>query len=466
MKCPTPPSTSFWILWATLLYAAMGVGCRTPLTGPDPALTRLDPAPGSQQECIPSFPDRDGWSGGDAAYSVPLPTFASSKGAKGAGQIESGEAGTPRAEQGRKSLWLFGDSFFGSGRERSSGRSYPFVHNTIAVSTCDEDGDWTVEYFAGRGPDGEIRDFIRPDPEADWVQRTQAEGPTGDAPYYWLFDAFYAHDALFIGLLRIGTGKPRGDFQLPFRLLGVDLARIENFRETPSRWKIRLTTLSDDLELFPASGFVVLDQELHAFAFIDRGDDRSPRTLTRLDLRALAQWRPDVGSELETLGHDGTWIRRGSSREARILMDDDATEMSIDFDSAARMWFAVYSRLPEAHSSEESGNIWIRFADRLEGDWSRPRAFYQVPESLPGRARDENEGDENDEKVFCYAGKAHPQFGGPRRLVVTYVCNLFAQDPDETLETLDELIRRTDLYRPRAVSLPMPRPASKPEPIR
>ncbi|MBW1688033.1 MAG: hypothetical protein JRS35_23595, partial [Deltaproteobacteria bacterium] len=62
------------------------------------------PGAGSDPErCWPSFPYRDGWLGGDAAYSIPL----------------------SRSE----TLWLFGDTFVGApGQEDRQGAA--FVHNS------------------------------------------------------------------------------------------------------------------------------------------------------------------------------------------------------------------------------------------------------------------------------------------------------------------------------------------------
>ena len=49
----------------------------------------------------------------------------------------------------------------------------------------------------------------------------------------------------------------------------MDLARIENPLEPPDRWRIRLSTLSEDPETLPGSAFVVAGDHLHAFAFLD-----------------------------------------------------------------------------------------------------------------------------------------------------------------------------------------------------
>jgi hypothetical protein len=65
--------------------------------------------------CLPSFPDRDGWYGGDGAYSIRLDE--------------------------RRHLWLFGDTFVSDqpGRRDRVGMQV-VLGTTLAISTCTEDG--------------------------------------------------------------------------------------------------------------------------------------------------------------------------------------------------------------------------------------------------------------------------------------------------------------------------------------
>ena len=459
---------------------------------PSPERVRLDPAPGSQAECFPTFPDSDGWLGGDAAYSIPLPPRApAARGAAMPGENESEAAahaepgsGPDHDGESGRTLWLFGDSFIEQPGSPRGQRTYPFVHNSIALSRCAPNGDFSVEYFFGRDAAGKPSDFIAPDPDAPWFRRMHDAAPpdpSGDAesaPYYWLFDAFFAERSLYIGLLRVGPAPPRGEFRLPFRLYGVDLARVTNPDASPPEWRIQRIPLSDHPTLFPASSFSVLGKFLYAFAFIERGDGRSPRTLTRLPLSALSGPAPDPRAALEVRTAAGDWQPLGGTLTAspRVLMNDNATEMSVDFDHAAQRWTAVYSRLPSvndrngAQSAVQSGKIWRRTAARIEGPWSEPEALFQVPEvalssdrttternAPPGQAahRKANHSEKAVETV-CYAGKAHPQFSGPGRILVTYVCNLFARTDLGALEALQRLTKQDSIYRPRAVSLPTP----------
>src|SRR5271169_6162773 len=70
--------------------------------------------------CVHAFPYKEGWLGGDAVYSIPLP-------------------------DGR-SLWLLGDSFVGS-VQQTSREGTKMVRNAIALSNCDPRTGWDIHYF-------------------------------------------------------------------------------------------------------------------------------------------------------------------------------------------------------------------------------------------------------------------------------------------------------------------------------
>jgi hypothetical protein len=399
---------------------------------------------GSQSQCAPEFPDQNGWYGADAAYSLPLPF-----------------------EDGRTSLWLFGDSFVE--RPESPGRrAYPFVHNSIGLSHCSTDGRWQLSTFWKGKDSADPSAFFSPEPTADWVRATLHD--PGALPYYWPLDAFLAHDALFIGLLRVVPSEPRGPFALPFRLAGTDLARVENPTDHPEQWRVRMSTLSEDPVAFPGSAFALEGDYVYAFTFLDRDDNRSPRALTRFPLASLQSWKADLSGALQRLDEDGLWVNGVEAGGMAILMSDDATEMSVHFDASIGHWLAVYTaptpRDPSggnsSHASDASDDpgpatvIRLRRADQLAGPWTEAEDLYAIPETVPG-----TDGS-FDPNVFCYAAKAHPQFAPPGRLLVSYVCNLFARNEREVEPILRRLARSPDLYRARFVEIPLPVTVSTP----
>ncbi|MEZ4352611.1 MAG: hypothetical protein R3F16_02945 [Myxococcota bacterium] len=393
---------------------------------------------GTQAHCTPSFPDTDGWSGGDAAWSVPL------------------AAPDPVSAQGAgRSVWLFGDSFVARGGTDAKGRAYPFVHNSIAISTCTHDGRFRLEPHWRVDEDGAPIAFFEPPRVTDDAAADAIGSGLDRFDYYWPLDAFLWRGELYVALLCVAKGPPRGPFQLPFRLTGVDLARIENPAEPPASWRIRHATLARGDLAFPGAAFVVARDHLYAFTFLDEGDGHTPRILTRLALAALEDWPPDLSPALETWTDAEGWQPGLRPKQARILMPDDATESSVLFDRTVGEWLAVYAEpsaasVPKpgaAASKGSTGMVWLRRAARLEGPWSPREPLFRMPELAVEPA---------DPNVFCYAAKAHPQFAREGELLVTWVCNLFGRSEHESLVQLRRLLEREDLYRPHAARLPIP----------
>ena len=171
------PGALRWLGWA--LAAGVLLGCASPggLGGPDgPTLPGgLSGLGGpTTARCWPSFPYRDGWLGGDAAYSIPL--------------------------DAERSLWLFGDTFVGEPGQLDR-RGASFIHNSIGLSHCGSDGTWAMEYHWSRDSDGVPHAFIdRGRPGAWW----------------WLFDGFLHEGRLYIGLLEVEKSAPSGPLAMPF----------------------------------------------------------------------------------------------------------------------------------------------------------------------------------------------------------------------------------------------------------
>ena len=62
----------------------------------------------------------------------------------------------------------------------------------------------------------------------------------------------------------------------------------------------------------------------------------------------------------------------------------------------------------------------------------------------------------HDPSTFCYAAKAHPEFSPPGRLLLTYVCNLWAQGRESPWQLIERLSGEMNLYRPKSVLVPLP----------
>jgi hypothetical protein len=368
----------------------------------------------AEQRCWPEFPYQGGWLGGDAAYSVAL--------------------------DDRETVWLFGDSFVASSEQPDRSGS-AFIHNSVGVSRCDRNGDWRIEYTWGRDDEGKPTAFL---------QREQA------GSWWWLFDGFVHAGRLYLGLLEVEETEPDGVLQMPFGFTGVKLGRIANPAAPPTEWRvdvIALTSQPTRPRMLPASSFVESGDYVYLFSFIDRGDGGYPRGLARVPLRALDGETRDVSHALEYLASDDRWKPGIDADDAKILMDDTATEMSVRYHADIGRWIAIYNYPDVGEGFPEktpSDTIWVRTAEQLEGPWSERRSVYHIPELSPSYVGgfDRNTG--------CYAAKEHPQFGSGRRITFTYVCNLFTGRGQDPLAILQRLLVDMGLYRPIPVTVDLP----------
>lgn len=427
------------------VHFALAIVLLTSLTGCTTSPSSTDAA--RMEACLPSFPDEDGWFGGDAAFSVPL-NPSSTPG------VAHPNPSKPRPEV---SLWFFGDSFVARNTQASPsrGRVYPFVHNAVARSSCSESGEWQIDYAWDEGTKPQA--FFKPDPNAPWVKRAIAEA--GSAPYYWPLAPFVLEDVLYVGLLRVHPAVASGPFNLPFRLVGADLAQIQNPADPPEQWAVDILPLTDQGVAIPGSAWVAESDFVYAFTYINGAEGRTPQILTRLPQSALRRWPTDLARHIETLGLDGEWIPGLRPDHATRLMEDDATEMSVHYSPHAESWLAVYSDPTPASQQAQKGILWLRRAKTLAGPWSEPFRLAVVPEQRRGSHAAE------DPTVFCYAGKAHPQFGAADELVMTYVCNLYARTEKEIPETLERLLENPGIYRPQVMRIKIPSPVkNEPEP--
>ncbi len=250
----------------------------------------------------------------------------------------------------------------------------------------------------------------------------------------------------------VAKGKPRGPLNLPFHYHGMKLALVANPEAPPEEWKTEVAALSEDPIALPASSMVIDGEHLYLFTFLDLDATRFPRMLARLPLAALNERPLDLAARLAYLDEDGTWRPGLDATRAKILMNDNATEMSVRFHADLGKWVAIYGYpdvRPGFPELPPSDTIYARTARHLEGPWSEPRAIYRMPELDPARRRNP--------KTICYAAKEHPELAREGELVITYVCNLFTPTDAEPLAVLQELKLDMDLYRPVVVRLPIER---------
>ena len=370
-----------------LCLSVVLVSCPPPWTVEQP----LQP---QARQCLPSFPDKNGWYGGDGAYSISLDE--------------------------RRTLWLFGDTFASSQPQRKDRAGMDVIlGTTLAVSVCLPDGTFSIEYFLKKKGTKFVSSFC----EDEWL---------------WPQAPFITGGVLYIPLLSV-QALPDSPGPFNFRIAGHKIARICNFSaRDPHLWPIEYLDWTDYLApqieaLAPAS--VVHEGYVYFFPLLRSSFDGTyerGNILVRIPTEALA--RP--AGRFEYLYHDGTWQDKLDPRQARIIFPDGISEMSVRYRPEEDRWLAAYL------SPDGKGKVFLfSTADGLQGPWSKPAPFGKTIDEVDPQSPLYDAG------TFCYAGKEQQQFSSERDLVFTYVCN-WAGHPDHPQSFLR---KNLFLYRPQVV---------------
>ncbi len=345
----------------------------------------------SRDHCLPVFPDRDGWYGGDGAYSIKLDK--------------------------ERTLWVFGDTFVGCpGCRRDRVDMDVVLGTTVAISSCPSNREFQITYYLKHGGGKFTSSF-------------------GKDEWLWPQDPFIANGVLYIPLIAIVPGDKKDDV-FNFKVAGHKFVRIKDFSAAdPRKWNydyIDLTpALPPEIAAFAATS-VVHDRYVFFFPFyvhVKNDLNIFGNILARIPVDKID--RP-VGA-IEYYTKDGTWENRLNPQKVQIVLDASVSELSVRYHEDDQKWIAVYL------STQNKGNrLLYQTSDKLEGPWSEAKPLGSpVPEVDPRSALYEKGN-------FCYAGKEHVEFSRGKNLVVTYVCN-----SSEDLEKQDSFLRRNMfLYRP------------------
>lgn len=372
-------------IWLTLLLLSVSLfSCSTLLPGKYTAVV-------SQGQCLPVFPDKDGWYGGDGAYSIKL--------------------------DNERILWLFGDTFVAPEEGRKDRITMDVIlGTTLAISTCSPDNEFKIQYHLKK----QNGKFVSSFGENEWL---------------WPQDPFMVKDILYIPLIEVTPTNKDGEV-FNFKISGHKFARIKDFSVTdPNKWiydYIDLTeAIPSEIAAFAATS-VVHENYVYFYPLYNYSTGTVHvlgNILARLPVDKLES---PVGA-VEYFTKDGTWNNKLNPESVMVVLDASVSELSVRYHPATKKWIAVYL------SIRNKGNeLLYQVADAPEGPWSKPEpAGFKVPEVDPQSPL-------YDKNNFCYAGKEHIEFARDKKLVVTYVCNSF-----EDMEKPDSFIRRNlFLYRP------------------
>lgn len=348
-------------------------------------------SPSISADCIPCFPYKDGWYGGDGAYSIRLDE--------------------------KRTLWLFGDTFVSGEQGRQDRIDMDVVlGTTLAISTCSVNGKFEIEYYLKKA-NGE---FISSFGKNEWL---------------WPQDPFMVNNTLYVPLLVV-EAKPEMEGPFKFKIAGHKIARITNFEMAdPDKWIVEYIDLTPGIPqgiIAFATTSVVYQKYIYYYPLYTSTGD-IPMLYGNILARIPISELNDPANAIEYFTKDGVWEKGLNPAKVKIVIDAGVSELSVRYHADDKKWIAVYM------STRNNGDqLLYQAADGPEGPWTEPKVLIRtIPEVDP-------ESTLYDKNNFCYAGKEHVEFARERNLVVTYVCNSF-----EDFQRNTNFIRKNlFLYRP------------------
>jgi len=369
------------ILVAALLLLGTLWGQASPSAKPNDSQTR---------QLLPEFNYTQGWLGADDAYSIPLAPH--------------------------KSVWLLGDTFVGSESTELRSQSKTMVRNSVGISFCEPNANCTMRYFWTRPSDPKPRSFF----------------DTGtDDLWYWPLDGFLEGKTLYVALLAVRNkpgAKPTDAFG--FEIAGTKLATITNPETSPDRWHIAIQDLTDS-HLWAGVSIVRDSNYIVWYTQVSEGEGSGYMTALRVPPNKMAA----PSTAWEYLRKDGQWVPGLPHGDAKHLIDQPISEMSVRFHPSIHKWIAL-SAGPEFPSARAVA----RSADSSLGPWSVLETIYEFPEMRTSTSG-------YDKDTFCYAVKEHSEFADSK-IALTYACNSLV---------VSKVKANMDIYRPRVVILDLPK---------
>ena len=336
-----------------ILFGALFFGCAS--AGP----------PGYSDEPLPEYDalffKTEGWTGGDAVYSVALADDVT--------------------------LWLYSDTWIGDVVDVKH-KNATMVNNTVALQRGKDPVTASVKFFWGTTKEEKPAAFIKPADGTGW---------------FWIFDGIAADGKLYLFLMQIIKTGENGVFG--FKHIGTWLGEVQNPHEDPLAWRIRQYKIpygrySKDGNLFFGSA-VMRDGD---FVYIyGANEDWSKGMSGRSMIVARVPYNKMKDFEQWRFFSDGNWQTEVEGVSG--LFDGTATEYSVCYQPSIERYVVVYTE------NGMSKNILMRLAPTPVGPWSSAYKVFECPEV------------EWHKTYFCYAAKAHPEISSKDELIVTYVCN-------------------------------------------
>jgi hypothetical protein len=279
----------------------------------------------AKPSCVPEFPLKDGWLGGDGISSVAL----------GDGRI----------------LWLFGDTFVGSQTDRDRTHA-KMIANSAGLSECRENG-WSIEY--------------------SWRQDTEPRAifasARGEEKYWPMSGVLRDNGEVLIFLARVRTVK-KGD-PFGFRLEGADIAVLRPENSPPQNWPMQIVPIYAGTEWIIGSSAIRRGDTILLLA-AKQTPTKEGSVMALFKLAAAGD-----AFKLQALNEHGTWHTFPGIRP-RELFADGSSEAGLAMD-AEQKWLLVHSQ-----GGFAAPQIMLRYATDLEGPWSAASPIARYAEMTIG----------------------------------------------------------------------------------
>lgn len=314
------------------------------------------PAP----ELTALFQSREGWIGGDGAYSVSLsPT---------------------------RTLWFFSDTWVGKIKDGKR-TDATIVNNSVGLQEA-VDGHSKMTFVVRRDKQEKPQALIVPADGRGW---------------YWLQAGVFCNQKLYLFLAQIE--KTEGTGVLSFKQVGQWLGTVENPFDSPEQWHIQQKSLpsvsfSKERQLSFGAATLVHEGMVYVYGVEESRRPGQPQ-------RSLVVARVKA-QEIDRLTSWQFHTEKGWRSEPQGLLklaDNMATELSVHYQPDDKRFYLVYTE------NGLSPRILLRTAPAPEGPWSKSSVLYTCPEM------------KRDKNLFCYAAKAHPHLANKNELVITYLVN-------------------------------------------
>lgn len=299
------------------------------------------------QKCLPSFPLKDGWLGGDGDVSLPV--------------------------NERQSLFIFSDTYVGYKDDTSrEGKNYTMVSSTVGVSNCTSDGKYNIQYY--------WKGMYSEHPKPIFENFTSRY-------IYWINDAFMHKGCLYVLMPKIGAKRTPtpGDDIFNFSIVGTSMAKVTDpMSNPPDKW---------EPELLP---FTFLDPgrfDLHSlvkdgnYLYLYTDKDLTQTVLFRIPLDFIDSPKGHV--EYYSTTH--SWKTGIDTADLMVILQERPGN-TINYHDDIKKWVMVCG------PGFLDNKIRLRTATDLIGPWSESVTVYECPEAIPGTP-------EYNKTNFCYLGR-------------------------------------------------------------